>query len=258
MKKIYILTEEKLEKMIDEKVQAHEKQLNLNLQKKYMEKEINLANLQSQINPHFLYNALEGIRGQAIVDNVPVIEKISQALANYFRYNISSKSDIVTLKEELNNVENYLSIQQFRFNNRFEVEMCYETEDADVLETLMPKLTLQPILENAISHGLEKAKKQARIEVRIVKTKKHVTITISDNGKGISESGLKAMNDRIKNYNIMSSPEGKHNGIAMPNIDRRIKLMYGDDYGLHISSVLGIGTDVEVYLPFCDNYEQVK
>jgi len=258
MKKIYILTEEKLEKMIDEKVKIREKQMNLKLQKKVMEKEMNLANLQSQINPHFLYNALEGIRGQAIVDNVPVIEKISQALASYFRYNISSKSDIVTLKEELNNVQNYLSIQQFRFNNRFEVEICYENEDEDVFETLMPKLTLQPILENAISHGMESAKKQARIEIRIVKTKKHVSITISDNGKGISESGLKDLNERIKNYNIMRNTEGKHIGIAMPNIDRRIKLMYGDDYGIHISSVLGMGTDVEVYLPFCDNYEQVK
>lgn len=258
MDKIYILTEKKLKKIIDEKVQIREREMNIELQKRVMEKEINLTNLQSQINPHFLYNALEGIRGQAILDDAPVIENISRALANYFRYSISSKSDIVTLKEELDNVQNYLSIQQFRFNDRFDIEIYCDEKDEDVFRTLMPKLSLQPIIENAVSHGLEKARKRAKIEIHIVRTRKHVSITVSDNGLGMDAAGLKALNEKIKNYDIMKHADGRHNGIALPNVDRRIKLMFGNDYGIHISSVLGVGTDVEIYLPFCEDYDQVK
>ena len=109
MKKVYILTEKKLKKLINERVEEVKRETNNELQKMVMEKDANLASLQSQINPHFLYNALEGIRGQAILDEAPVIEKIAQELAYYFRYSISSKNYVVTLAEELENVKNYLN-----------------------------------------------------------------------------------------------------------------------------------------------------
>ena len=163
MKRLYVLTKKGLDELIRLRTQEIQKEMNLELQQKIMEKEASLSSLQSQINPHFLYNALEGIRGQAILDEAPVIEEISQALANYFRYSISSKSDIATLSEELMNVKNYLSIQQFRFHNRFAVDIVYDHEDDTVMEAVLPKMTLQPIVENAVAHGFERTKKEAVI-----------------------------------------------------------------------------------------------
>ena len=251
MKKIYILTEKKLNELIQLKTQEIQKKLNVELQQRIIEKEASLSSLQSQINPHFLYNALEGIRGQAILDEAPVIEEISQALANYFRYSISSKSDIATLSEELMNVKNYLSIQQFRFHNRFAVDIVYDHEDYEMLETVLPKMTLQPIVENAVAHGFERTKKEAVIRIQIVFTQKSVNITISDNGAGMDTETLKELNERIQNFDMLGESEGRHNGIAMPNVNRRIQLMFGDEYGLYISSIEGIGTDVEIHMPYC-------
>ena len=108
--------------------------------------------LQSQINPHFLYNTLESIRGQAIVQGVSGIEKMVKAMADIFRYSITNKNAMVTLEEEIKNIDNYLNIQQFRFNNKFIV--IKELEE-DTLSCLIPKLTLQPLVENTIIHGLE-------------------------------------------------------------------------------------------------------
>ncbi len=161
MKKVYILTEKKLKKLINERVEEAKRETNNELQKMVMEKDANLASLQSQINPHFLYNALEGIRGQAILDEAPVIEKIAQALAYYFRYSISSKNDVVTLAEELENVKNYLSIQEFRFQSRFHYEILYEKEDAEALETLLPKMTLHRLWKMRFSMAWSERKRTA-------------------------------------------------------------------------------------------------
>lgn len=250
MKKIYILTERKLQKLVQIKTEDMQKQMNIDLQKKLMEKDASLQNLQSQINPHFLYNALEGIRGQAILDEAPVIEEIAQALANYFRYSISSKSDIATLSEELNNVQNYLRIQQFRFHNRFKIEIVCDREDYEVMKAILPQMTLQPIIENAVSHGFEHTKKEALIRIKTIFTKKNVNIVISDNGVGMDTETLRKLNERIRNFDMMGKSAGRHNGIAMPNVNRRLQLMFGDDYGLYISSIEGIGTDVEIHIPY--------
>lgn len=254
MKKVYILTEKKLKKLINERVEEVKRETNNELQKMVMEKDANLASLQSQINPHFLYNALEGIRGQAILDEAPVIEKIAQALAYYFRYSISSKNDVVTLAEELENVKNYLSIQEFRFQSRFHYEILYEKEDAEALETLLPKMTLQPIVENAIQHGMERKKKDSLLRIKIEFAGNIVNVIISDNGAGMDADTLERLNKKIRIFNVFKREEGRHNGIAMPNVNRRIQLMFGEDYGLHISSIRGMGTDVEIHLPFCTVY----
>lgn len=257
MEKIYILTESKLKKMISEQAQELQKKTNAELESKILEKDTSLASLQSQMNPHFLYNALEGIRGQAMVDDAPVIADIAHALADYFRYSISSRSDIATLNEEISNIRNYLRIQQFRFNDRFKVDIKYDKEDYHVMETLLPKLTLQPIVENTIAHGFVKVNKEAVINVRIVATMKNVNITISDNGVGMDAETLLKLNDRILGNIVGETEKGRHNGIAMPNVHKRIQLMFGEDYGIHISSIAGIGTDVEIHLPFCNKREEL-
>lgn len=251
MKKIHILTDDKLQKLIEERSRQIEAEKSRKLQKEVIEKEALLASLQSQINPHFLYNALEGIRGQAILEGSEVIAEIARALSRFFRYSISSRENITTLSEELKNMQDYLKIQQFRFGSRFHVEIEYEEEDYEVMQAILPKMTLQPIVENAIAHGFEHTTKDAAICTRIVRTEKNVNITVSDNGVGMNAAVLKKLNEKIRSGEIEQSRGGSHNGIAMPNVNRRLQLLFGEEYGIHISSIEGMGTDVEIHIPFC-------
>ena len=119
------------------------------------DKQTELTALQSQINPHFLYNTLECIRGQALIDDNREIAKMTEALSAFFRYSISKKGNFVTLREELDNINNYMLIQQYRFNNRFTLEIMIDEEDKVAYDYLVPKLIIQPVIENAIFHGLE-------------------------------------------------------------------------------------------------------
>lgn len=251
MKRIHILTDEKLQQLIEERGRQIEEEKNRKLQEEVIEKEALLSSLQSQINPHFLYNALEGIRGQALLEGSDVIADIARALAGFFRYSISSRDNIATLHEELKNMKDYLKIQQFRFGNRFHIDIEYEENDYEVMQAVLPKMTLQPIVENAIAHGFEKTTKDASIITRIVRTEKNVNITVSDNGIGMNSATLKQLNEKIRSKDMEQNKGGSHNGIAMPNVNRRLQLLFGDEYGIHISSIEGMGTDVEIYIPFC-------
>lgn len=115
-----------------------------------------INNLQDQINPHFLYNTLEVIRGEALINGDKKVAEMTEALANYFRYNISRKETFVYLKDELKNICNYFKIQQHRFGDRISFEIVYHgIEEKDVQNCYIPKLILQPIVENSIYHGLE-------------------------------------------------------------------------------------------------------
>ena len=250
MKKIHILTEEKLQQLIEEQSRQIEEEKNRKLQEEVIEKEALLSSLQSQINPHFLYNALEGIRGQAILEGSTVIADIARALAGFFRYSISARENIATLHEELKNMQDYLKIQQFRFGNRFHVDIEYEEEDYELMQTILPKMTLQPIIENAIAHGFERTTKDAVIITKIIRTEKNVNITVSDNGIGMDSATLTQLNEKIRNQDTEQNKGGSHNGIAMPNVNRRLQLLFGEEYGIHISSIEGMGTDVEIHIPF--------
>lgn len=250
-KRIYILTEKKMNRFIEEKRMEIEAEHNQRLQEAVMEKDAMLSSLQSQINPHFLYNALEGIRGQALLEGSEVIAEISKALAGFFRYSINSGGNMATLYEELKNMKDYLRIQQFRFGNRFQIKIEYEKDDYEVMQTILPKMTIQPIIENAIAHGFEKITGNAEITVRIVRTEKNVNLVISDNGVGMPADTLIRLNEKIRKGETEQTSTGRHNGIAMPNVNRRLQLLFGDEYGMHISSIEGIGTDVEIHIPFC-------
>lgn len=251
MKKIHILTDDKLRRLIEERSRQIEEEKNRKLQEEVIEKEALLASLQSQINPHFLYNALEGIRGQALLEGSDVIADIARALAGFFRYSISSRDNIATLHEELKNMKDYLKIQQFRFGNRFHIDIEYEEDDYEVMQTILPKMTLQPVVENAIAHGFEHTTKDAVIITRIMRTEKNVNITVSDNGIGMEPAVLRQLNEKIRNGDMEQNKGGSHNGIAMPNVNQRLQLLFGEEYGMHISSIEGMGTDVEIHIPFC-------
>lgn len=220
------------------------------------DKQAEITALQSQINPHFLYNTLESIRGQALMDDNKEIAKMVEALAAFFRYSISRKGSLVTLREELANIQNYMMIQRYRFNNRFTMEIFLDEEDECAYDFLIPKLIIQPVVENAIFHGLEEKLEGGNVSLEVIVTDKNLIITVSDNGKGMDTHILAALNERIHETGGQKAirEELLHSGIALPNIHKRIKLLFGEEYGVSVYSTLNLGTDVEITIPA--NYER--
>ena len=132
------------------------------------------AQLQSQINPHFLYNTLESLRGQAITYDNYQIADMAETLARYFRYNINKDSNEVTLGQELENVRNYINIQKYRFQDKFDFHIYNHDESRRCLKCMIPKMTLQPIVENAIDHGMKDQVEKGEISIHIEMTEKKI------------------------------------------------------------------------------------
>lgn len=216
---------------------------------KMFDKQAELTALQSQINPHFLCNTLESIRGQAMMDDNVEIARMVEALASFFRYSISQKGNLVTLRDELANIRNYMIIQSYRFNNRFSLEIEIDDEDEKAYDYLIPKLILQPVVENAIYHGLEDCMEGGKVVINVTTTENIMIITISDNGKGMDSKTLYELNRKIRSTDWDGGDNGKLKGIALPNINKRIQLLFGKEYGVNIYSTLSQGTDVEITIP---------
>ena len=216
-----------------------------------LKKEAQLNALQSQINPHFLYNVLDTIRGHALMEGVTEIAEMTEALSNLFRYSISYKENVVTVERELMNVRSYFMIQQYRFNNKFDLRILIEGDKDQVLSCKLPKLTLQPIIENAIYHGLEMKMGKGLVTIRAKATDEILLIQISDDGIGIETDALKKINDRFTKWEQPNEElkASKGTGIALINVNNRIKMSYGDEYGLHMYSTKGFGAMVEILLP---------
>lgn len=217
------------------------------------DKQTELTALQSQINPHFLYNTLETIRGQALIDDNEEIARMVEALAAFFRYSISRKGSLVTLRDELANINNYMLIQRYRFNNRFSLEIILDEENESAYDFRIPRLIIQPVVENAIFHGLEEKLEGGKVMIEIIVTEENLMITISDNGKGMGSEELKSLNKRIRSASMRLEDGGdrsqRNTGIALPNIHKRIQLLFGEDYGVNVYSTLNQGTDVEITIP---------
>ncbi|MEA5058747.1 MAG: sensor histidine kinase [Clostridia bacterium] len=207
--------------------------------------------LQNQINPHFLYNTLEGIRSDALIAGAKDIAEMTEALSTFFRYTISNLENLVSLEEELHNVENYFHIQQYRFGERLEMRIEYDEADKqELLRCRLLKLTLQPIAENAIVHGLEQRLSDGLLRIRLELTNTRLLITVSDNGVGMQEAKLDALNAHLNAaYFETAQWQRSYGGIALINVNNRIKLLFGEEYGIYIYSVEGEGTDVRVTLP---------
>lgn len=215
--------------------------------------------LQNQINPHFLYNTLECIRSEAIASGVAGVASMTEALATFFRYTISNLDRLVTLEDELTNVENYYVIQQYRFGERLKINIEYDHEEnLSILELFMPKLILQPIVENSIYHGLEPKIGKGLVRIKIGRTNKFLMIRIMDNGVGMVKDILDALNNKLLCGALTElDQEEKKGGIAVQNVNNRIKLLCGEEYGIHINSMENLGTDVEITLPIIKKQESV-
>jgi len=208
--------------------------------------------LQNQINPHFLYNTLEAIRGDALSLGMDSVANITEALATFFRYTITDTGSLVTIEDELDNVDNYFKIQKYRFGEKLDIIYEFVENDPDIYTLLLPKLTLQPIIENAIYHGLERKSEGGEIRIGIELTERNVIIRIKDNGVGIDDHALAEINFGLEHTTMPSFSEenkNKRGGIALNNVCRRIKLLFGEDYGIHVYSLTGVGTEVCIILP---------
>ncbi len=175
-----------------------------------------------------------------------------EALSTFFRYTISNVENLVTLEDELRNVHNYYIIQQYRFGERLKLSVEYDPADeADIMSCRVPKLILQPIVENAINHGVERKIGVGEIRLKLECTEKRLIITISDNGVGMSEELLKEIDDKLKgmSFDYIKQEGEKHGGIAIENVNSRIKLLFGEEYGIYLYSTVNVGTDVEITLP---------
>lgn len=208
--------------------------------------------LQNQINPHFLYNTLESIRGEALIAGMDNIADMTEALAKFFRYTITKVENLVSVEEELDNCETYFLIQKYRFGSRLQLHILYEEENREsIMNCKIPKLTLQPILENSIIHGTELKIGTGNLTIQFEQTDKRLIIRISDDGVGMDEQTLAKLNRQLGGGGkaLTDSQEEKKGGIALVNVNNRIHLLFGEEYGMHVYSIRGKGTDVEVTLP---------
>ena len=209
--------------------------------------------MQNQINPHFLYNTLEGIRGEALSKGNLDIAKMTETLSEFFRYTISNLENLVTLDDELTNVRNYFAIQQFRFGDRLSLKIEFENDREKNLlgSARVPKLILQPVVENSIIHGLEQRAGAGLVTISVQSTGKRLLLTVSDNGAGIEKNTLSMLNERIHNmHERYTHTQEDMGGIALVNVNSRIRLLFGEDYGMHILSMKDRGTDVKITLPY--------
>ena len=217
--------------------------------------------LQNQINPHFLYNTLESIRGEAIIGGLDSVADMTEALARFFRYTITKVENLVTVEEELDNCETYFRIQKYRFGDRLSLHIeCDKDDYEEVMNCRIPKLTLQPILENSIIHGTEVKIGTGNLCIQFERTDRRLIVRISDDGVGMDEATLARLNRRLgKNGNSVAyEEEGQKGGIALVNVNNRIHLLFGEEYGMHVYSILGKGTDVEITIPIETDADQVK
>ena len=217
--------------------------------------------LQNQINPHFLYNTLESIRSEAMLAGISGVADMAESLAAFFRYTITKVENLVSVEEELHNCETYFSIQQYRFGSRLQLAIECAAEDKDeIYRYRIPKLTMQPILENSIIHGTELKVGTGHLTIHLARTEKRLLIRISDDGIGIDEEMLAGINERLikSNFNIASTEQEMKGGLALVNVSNRIKLLFGDEYGLHVFSIPGVGTDVEISVPAISSDKEVR
>lgn len=209
--------------------------------------ELEMRALQAEINPHFLYNTLEAINWIGRIHKVNEICDITTMLADIMRYSINRSKDIVTIQEEYEHTKKYVGIQQIRYTDNLRVFMDIPKE---LLHARIPKLTLQPLVENAILHGFENKLEAGRIRILGFANQEFIKITIEDNGCGMTPE---------KVHTLLSPQELRmHTGIGFFNVHQRIRLLFGEPYGLDIRSELGRGTMIIITLPYHEVNDHVQ
>ena len=214
------------------------------------EEEVNLRKtelkaLQAQINPHFLYNTLDSIAWMCEQGRNADAVKMVHALARLFRISISKGHELIPISREIEHAESYLQIQKYRYKNQFTYHFHV---DPDCLHYLCNKITLQPIIENAINHGLDLLVDEGRIDVYVQQDGDDIVFRVEDNGVGMSQEQIVA---------ILEHGPKERTGIGIRNVNDRLQIYFGKEYGLTITSKLDVGTCVEIRMPklWEGNYE---
>jgi len=206
-----------------------------------------LRTLQAQINPHFLYNTLDTIVWQAESGKAEEVVRLTRNLSDFFRISLSSGADWIPVSQELKHVSAYLSIQKTRYRDILD----YEVDQPEGLEeAYMLKLLLQPLVENALYHGIKNKRGGGKITVRVKRQNRVMTFTVADTGRGMTPEQLRALQSSLREEapTAQAALEPGHSGFGMRNVDMRIRLYYGKQTGLLISSGPG-GTEVSFGIP---------
>ena len=225
---------------IDEMSESLQYNINKNYVSEVKQKQAEINALQSQIKPHFLYNTLEVIRMSALSSKNKEVAQMIYNLASMFRYSTYNNGTLVSIKDEIKNSKMYLSLCSTRYKGMLEYSVHI---DDKYLDYLVPKFTIQPILENAINHGLRKGSYDNYIKITIKEIDEGIEINIEDNGNGISEEAISKIKDGLEK-NIQ-----KPNSIGLMNINCRLKLKFGEQYGIYINSRMNEGTTVSIKIP---------
>ncbi|MEG2317194.1 MAG: sensor histidine kinase, partial [Clostridia bacterium] len=196
--------------------------------------------LRSQINPHFVYNTLETIRASALEQGNATLAQMTSLLGKTLRYGVSAQSEPVLVREEIAHLRDYLELQQMHFSGRLQVTVSVEPE---IENCSMMKLILQPLVENAIYHGMSMTEGRGQIRVLGFAEGETLVFQVSDDGIGIAPEELALLTGYINGQNDAFT------SIGLKNTNRRIKLYYNEEHGLAIRSVLGAGTSITVRIP---------
>lgn len=194
--------------------------------------------LQAQINPHFLYNTFDSIIWLAEAKRNDEVVQMVSSLSTFFRNSLNKGQDIITVEAEAEQVKSYLNIQKIRYSDILEYEISI---DDDIKEYQLPKLSLQPLVENAIYHGIKNKRGGGKLWIRGYSKGDYLILSVRDNGTGIPGRELEVLRDGVY--------EDHHTGLGLINVHKRIKLYCGEAYGLTFESVFGEGTTVSIRLP---------
>ena len=205
---------------------------------KLTQQKMEILAYRNQINPHFLYNTFSCMRDMALINDQDNIAEMAMALSDIFRYAVKA-SNIVTVRDEVSYIEKYARIIEFRFMGKITIETSVESS---VLDKPLIRFFLQPLVENAVFHGLESKMDNGFVDVRIEGRGDKLAITIKDDGCGMDAEAL----DKLKE--LINAPHEK-GGIGLPNIIQRLRLFYGDEYTFEVNSIVGKGTVINIEVP---------
>ncbi|MNZ79552.1 Sensor histidine kinase YpdA [compost metagenome] len=242
------LLSDSFEKMSDELLNLIEREKE-HVERDRLVKELELQALQSQINPHFLFNTLNVLSKLALLEGAEKTSDLIVSMSNLMRYNLRQLDQPVTLGEELEHVKEYFVILQTRFRNRIQLKLNI---DQSVLHVPIPALTLQPLVENAFQHGLERMEKGGTIQLSMAAAGDHIRIVITDNGAGMDEDTRQAL------LRLEAEPGGSQStGLGTRNVFKRLQLFYGTEDLVSINSSPGNGTTITLLIPCAKEDDKV-
>ena len=207
-------------------------------------RQLEVAVIQAQVNPHFLYNTLYSIKGLCDMEMNEDASEMISALSSFFRISISRGNEIITIEEEIEHIQSYLYIMEMRYGDDFSYSIDV---DENVLSSTILKLTLQPLIENAIYHGVKQKRGQGLIGVSVSQVGENIHLEVVDNGHGIQKEKLRHIQDEIEAP--YSDHQKKHIGIGLRSVNERIKGYFGKEYGLLIASEIDKGTTITIIMP---------